>query len=154
MLKSVITAVTALSLATATPAAANGLDREDVGKLLIGLAAVAVIGSALENSDDSAATPVQHGNSWNGINRDNDWSRLNSNTQRSRRVLPADCLRRVETRFGVQRMYGQRCLERNYRHVNSLPERCEVRVYSSNGPRTGFDPVCLRERGFVSDRRN
>ena len=153
MLKSLITGVTALSLATATPAAANGIDREDVGKLLIGLAAVAVVGAAIENGNSSNDATVVHDNHWTNRNGGTNWGGLSSNNT-NRRVLPSDCLRRVETRFGVQRMYAQRCLERNYRHVNSLPERCEVRVFGSDGPRNGFDPACLRERGFTSDRRN
>jgi hypothetical protein len=162
MLKSLIAGVTALSLtmAGALPAAANGLDRETAAKLIIGLAAAAVIGSAIENNrDDNRSTQARdnHNNGGNnrnngGINRNNNWSDLNRNS--NRRVLPSDCLTRVETRFGTQRMFGQRCLERNYRHVNSLPARCAVRVYSDNGPRRGYDPLCLRDQGYRTNRRN
>ena len=151
MLKSLIAGVAALSLATATPAAAQGLDREDMGKLLIGLAAVAVIGAAIENNNDrsdKSSTPVHDQHNWSGINRNNNWSSLNNSP---RRVLPRSCVRRVETRFGTQRMFGQRCLEQNYRHVNHLPARCTVRVYTDNGPRNGFDPRCLREQGYRAD---
>ncbi len=155
MLKSMIAGITALSLATATPAAAQGLNREDVGKLLIGLAAVAVIGAAIENNNDNDDATRVHDNNWSGINRNNDWSRLNQNSTNNRhQTLPSACLRSIETRFGTQRLYGQHCLQQNYRYVNNLPERCEVRIFSSNGPRDGFDPVCLRARGFTSDRRN
>lgn len=156
MLKSLIAGVTALSLtmASATPIAAQGLDREDIGKLLIGLAAAAVIGAAIEeNREDNRPTQAHHNsNNWGGIdrNRTNNWSNLNRNS--NRRALPRDCLRRVETRFGTQRMFGKRCLERNYRQVNSLPGRCAVRVYTDNGPRRGFDPQCLREQGYRSTR--
>lgn len=157
MLKSLIAGITALSLATATPATAQGLDREDVGKLLIGLAAVAVIGAAIEeNRSNTQTSPAHHSNNWNGINRNNNWSGINPNggNHVRRSVLPHDCLRRVETRFGTQRMFGKRCLERNYRHVSNLPRRCEVRVFTSNGPRDGFDPQCLRQQGYRSDRHN
>lgn len=151
-MKSLIAGVAALSLATATPVAAQGLDREDMGKLLIGLAAVAVIGAAIEENRDRNESTRVHDNhnqyNWGRINRGNDWSNLNRS---NRRVLPRECFRRVETRFGTQRMFGQRCLERNYRHVNSLPGRCAVRVYTDNGPRRGFDPLCLREQGYRAD---
>lgn len=154
MLKSLIAGVTALSLATATPATAQGLDRQDVGKLLIGLAAVAVIGAAIEeNRDTPESTPAQHSNGWGGIDRGNSWSGLNSNNNNNRRVLPHDCIRQVETRFGTQRMFGRRCLERNYRHANGLPDRCAVRVFGANGPRNGYDPRCLRQQGYTTDRR-
>ncbi len=152
MMKSLIVTVTALALATATPASAQGIDREDLGKLLIGLAAVAVIGAAIEeNRDRDESTQVHdrhNDNSWSDINRGNNWSNLNRN---NRRVLPRECFRRVETRFGTQRIFGKRCLERNYRHVNSLPNRCAVRIYTDNGPRRGFDPHCLREQGYRAD---
>lgn len=160
MLKSLIAGVTALSLtlATAVPAQANGVDREDVGKLLLGLAAVAVIGAAIENNNrDNDRTTRVHDRPHRAphVNppRSNHWSDL-SHRNNGRWVLPRDCLRRVETRFGDIRLFGQRCLERNYRHVDSLPRRCAVRVYSNNGPRRGFDPLCLREQGYRSDRRH
>ena len=162
MFKPLIAGITALSLtiASTTPLQAQGLDREDVGKLLIGLAAVAVIGAAIEESRDNdrdRSTQANDTRQWSGINRNNDWSGLNrqhqSNTN-SRRVLPHACLQTVETRFGNQRLFGQRCLERNYRHVSRLPDRCAVQLYTSNGPRRGYDPLCLREQGYRSDRRN
>jgi hypothetical protein len=159
MFKSLIAGVTALSLtlATAMPAQASGLDRQDAGKLLIGLAAIAALSVAIENNnrrDRDRATPA-HEPVQRGINRNNDWAGLNRQhrNNNNHRALPRECLRSVETRFGTQRMFGKRCLERNYRHVNSLPGRCAVRVYTDNGPRRGFDPHCLREQGFRSDRR-
>lgn len=160
MFKPLIAGIAALSLtlATAMPTYAQGMNREDVGKLLIGLAAVAVIGAAIEeNRDRPRSTPVHDTNQWSGINRNNDWSGLNRQHRHSRdarRALPHACLRTVETRFGTQRMFGRRCLERNYRHASRLPERCSVRLYTSDGPRNGFDPLCLREQGFRSDRRH
>ncbi len=159
MLKSLTAGITALSLtlATAMPAQANGVDREDVGKLLIGLAAVAVIGAAIENNNRSNRRVTRVHDRTNHAPhvtppRANDWAGLNRSNRRN--ILPHDCVRRVETRFGNYRMFGHRCLERNYRHVNSLPARCAVRVYSNNGPRRGFDPLCLREQGYRSDRRH
>ncbi|PJI86014.1 hypothetical protein BC777_2371 [Yoonia maricola] len=157
MLKSLTAVVTALSLtlATATPTYAQGLSREDAGKLLIGLAAVAVIGAAIEeNRDRSTSSPVHDQRQWNGINRNNNWSDLNRQQTNSRRTLPRACLRSVETRFGDQRIFGKNCLENNYNHASRLPARCAVRVYTNNGPVRGFDPFCLRDQGFSTNRRN
>lgn len=155
MLKLLTAGVIALALASAMSAQASGLDREDVGKLLIGVVALAAIGVAVDNNnrreEESRAT-LQPAH---GISTGNSWSHRNDQRHDSRRrVLPHDCLRRVETRFGTQRMFGQHCLQRNYAHVNNLPERCAVRVYTINGPRSGFDPLCLREQGFQSNRRH
>lgn len=156
MFKPLIAGITALSVAfaSAAPAQANGLDREDVGKLLIGLAAVAALNAAIDRNNrddrrDESSTRTQH--------RNNSWDDLNRPRQRDHvrnRELPRQCLRSIETRFGTQRMFTQRCLERNYARVNRLPERCAVRVYSDNGPRSGFDPLCLREAGYRATRRH
>ena len=158
MFKHMIAGITALSLtfATAAPVQANGFDREDVGKLLIGLAAIAALNVAIQksNRDDRADEPTQTVN--HRSSRNNSWADLNRSRQRDNARnwdLPRECLRNVETRFGTQRMFGKRCLERNYARVNRLPDRCAVRVYTSNGPRRGFDPLCLREQGFRSTRR-
>lgn len=159
MFKHMIAGITALSLTfgTAGPVQANGFDREDVGKLLVGIAAIAALNAAVENNkrseraDDRTQTVDHRSN-----RHTNSWADLNRSRQRAHarnRDLPRECLRSLETRFGTQRMFGQRCLERNYARVNRLPDRCAVRVYTSNGPRRGFDPLCLREQGFRSTRR-
>ncbi len=156
MLKPLIAGITALSLnlAIAVPAQANGFDREDAGRLLIGLAAIAALSAAIDNNNrnerrEERSTQTQH--------RNNSWADLNRPRERERagnRDLPRQCLRNIETRFGTHRMFTQRCLERNYAHVNRLPKRCAVRVYSDNGPRRGFDPLCLREAGYRATRRH
>ncbi|EBA13944.1 hypothetical protein [Roseobacter sp. CCS2] len=162
MFKPLIAGITALSLtlATTTPLHAQGMNRDDVGKLIFGLAAIAVIGAAIDQNRDrdrDRRTQVHQTPQWNDAHRNNTWSDLNrehQNTQNSRRALPHACLRTVETRFGHQGLFGKQCLERNYRHVNRLPDRCAVRIYTNDGPRRGFDPLCLREQGFRSDRRH
>lgn len=157
MLKPLITGITALSLmfATVAPATAEGIDRDDVGTWLIGLAAVAALNAVVENSDrdKGAVTDVHdrqrsrerdrhnHGHAWGLLNR------------HQNRFLPWQCLRRVETRFGVQRMFDPRCLARHHIQANRLPDRCRVRIYTHNGPSRGYDPMCLRSHGYRLDRR-
>ena len=155
MFKPLIAGLTALSLtfATVTPATAGGLDQEDVGKIIIGIAAIAALNAAIENSRDGSDRSVQT----QVHDRHNTWSDLarpRSRHSDPRRVLPSECLRQVETRFGTQRIFGQRCLARNYRHASRLPDRCEVRLYTTNGPLSGFDPFCLRDEGFRTTRRH
>jgi hypothetical protein len=156
MMKTLVAGVTALSLtlASAAPAQANGLDREDVGKLLLGLLAVGVVGAAIENNQRREETQVQRqgSGSWAELNQPR--PRPDNRHDDRRRILPYECLQTVETRFGDLRLFGERCLERNYRFAASLPERCEVRVYSDNGPRSGYDPLCLREQGYRTTRRH
>ena len=78
MMKRLVAGVTALSLtlASAAPVDANGLDREDVGKLLFGLVAIAAVSAAIENNqrreNENAATQAHstpRNGSWADLNR-------------------------------------------------------------------------------------
>ena len=158
MYKPLIAGITALSLTlvSAAPVQAQGMNRDDVGKLIFGIAAIAAIGAVIDNNKRSDRRSQQTETVHDRSNRNNSWADLNRPRQRDHgrnRDLPRECLRTVETRFGTQRMFVQRCLERNYARVNRLPERCAVRLYTSNGPRSGFDPLCLQEQGYRSTRR-
>ena len=145
MFKSVIAGVTALSLtfATAVPAQANGIDRDDAGKVIFGLVALAVLGAAIENNNrrDSQPEVTRDPTPQHPINL--------GNQQR----LPQSCVRRIETRYGEHRMLLRRCLQRSDIRVRDLPNRCEVRLFTDDGPRNGFDPACLRQAGYRIDRR-
>ena len=160
MMKSLIAGATALSLtfASVSPAQADGLDREDVGKLLFGLVAIAAVSAAIENNrqdDDRPAATQAHtprNGSWADLNRPQ--HRPDNRLSERHLTLPAQCVQTVDTRFGPLRMVGERCLERNYRFAADLPARCEVRVYSDRGPRSGYDPLCLREQGYRINRRH
>ncbi len=72
MYKLLAASITALSLtlATVTPVHAGGIDRDGVGKLLIGLAAIAALNVAIENNRgrDDNATQAQS-RSWADLNR-------------------------------------------------------------------------------------
>ncbi|WP_052700963.1 hypothetical protein [Loktanella sp. S4079] len=148
MYKTFIAGLTAISmsLVSATPAHANGFDREDAGKLIIGLAAIAALNAALENrnrrsSEQASDRAARHPQGWTG-HRDR------------RNALPSQCLREIETRYGQHRMLMRRCLERNNVQLSRLPNRCEVRLFTIDGPRNGYDPACMRQEGFRIDRRH
>lgn len=159
MFKPLIAGITALSmtLATMTPAHANGLDREDIGKLLFGIATIAALNAAINHNNRNDRAETRNTQIQTINNNRQSWADLNRSRQQNAnrgRVLPRECLRTVDTRFGVQRMFDRRCLNRNYDRVNRLPNRCAVRVFTNNGPRNGFDPLCLREAGFRATRRH
>ena len=158
MYKHLIAGMTALSLSisTAAPVQANGFDRDDVGRLVIGIAAIAALSAAIDKNKRNERATEQAQTVHDRANRNNSWGELirqRARNQNRNRDLPRQCLRGVETRFGTQRLFEQRCLERNYARVNRLPDRCAVRLYTSDGPRRGFDPLCLREQGYQSTRR-
>ena len=155
MLKTLIAGVTAfaLTLGSAAPVQAQGLDEDAIGKILFGLIATAAIGAAINNARDNdrreRAPQVQVQRRYQPQTQHNYQPTFDDH----RMVLPRRCLVNVETRFGEHRMFGRRCLERNYTHAASLPNRCAVRVFAANGNvRRGFDPQCLRNEGFRARR--
>lgn len=155
MFKTLIAGVTAiaLTLSTASPAQAQGLDEDDIGKILFGLLATAAIGAAIRNArDDDRRPQVQQHQPRYGGGGGQSTGNNTGNNDRSMR-LPRGCLVNVETRFGEHRMFGRRCLQRNYAQVADLPRRCAVRVFAANGNiRRGFDPQCLRAEGYRARR--
>jgi len=80
----------------------------------------------------------------NGHHRDHrpEWRRHEA------RALPGECLRIIQTRRGQERIFSRHCLQREYRHVNRLPEQCHVRFRTDRGPREGYAARCLRQSGY------
>jgi hypothetical protein len=62
------------------------------------------------------------------------------------RVLPAYCLRQMQSNYRAVHVLPQRCLLRAGVHVHSLPQACRVHI-RGRGP--GYAARCLRHRGFV-----
>lgn len=71
----------------------------------------------------------------------------------SARLLPGQCLRSYETTRGAMRIFGQRCLEQNYKFTHSLPQHCERRVRTDRGMRFGYAARCLNRQGYELARR-
>ncbi|QFT58478.1 hypothetical protein FIU94_06520 [Sulfitobacter sp. THAF37] len=66
----------------------------------------------------------------------------------NRKLLPKQCFQSFDTRRGKVRMFGEHCLQRNFRHVNSLPRNCQYKFGTPNGLRTGYEARCLRDAGY------
>ncbi|MCF2906200.1 hypothetical protein L0666_14485 [Octadecabacter sp. CECT 8868] len=127
-----------LAITSLTPSSAQaGMSEEEV----FGLLSLLVIGAAIHNSrnDDPAPSPQ--------VNR-------TPRGESTRHVLPSNCRRDIETRRrGTVRMFTQRCLNNNYRHVDRLPQACHIRVRTENGQqRQGYSARCLRNAGFRTTR--
>ncbi len=67
---------------------------------------------------------------------------------RNSKLLPSQCFRSFDTRHGTVQMFGNRCLQNNFRHANSLPQHCRVQVRTYQGDRSGYDARCLRDQGY------
>lgn len=67
------------------------------------------------------------------------------------RALPAQCLDKIETRYGRQAIYDTRCMSQFSNLVAQLPQGCRVRVVTWGATRDGYDAPCLRDRGYFTD---
>ncbi|MBE1285286.1 MAG: hypothetical protein GJ676_18380 [Rhodobacteraceae bacterium] len=143
----ILIAALAVTGFTATPARAD----EDVAKVLAGLAALAIIGAAISNDRDDHVVhrrqPV----------------RIDPNPNKQNHVrpippaiarydLPRQCVRSFPE-LGGKRVLGLACLKQNYRHVQALPYACRVSVERGRKQRTGYETLCLRERGYRISHR-
>jgi hypothetical protein len=65
-----------------------------------------------------------------------------------RKLLPGECFRSFDTYEGRVRMFGRKCLEKNYRFAHRLPQQCMTAVRTDRGKRRGFEARCLRREGY------
>ncbi len=65
-----------------------------------------------------------------------------------RNLLPSQCLRRLDTPNGPRRIFGLRCMNRNFAQVRALPQNCERLVQTPRGARAGWSARCLRRSGY------
>ncbi len=75
-----------------------------------------------------------------------------SRQRADRKLLPQNCFRSYNTRNGAAHVFDQRCLQRDYAHVNRMPQSCAQRVQTREGTRIGYDARCLRRNGYSLDR--
>lgn len=174
MYKTFIAGITAISLtlSSAAPAQANGYSEEDIGKFLFGLLATATVVGIINNqNNDTVAptyvpppaqvhtpraphvTPAHPRQPRATPQQPRTLGQWYNSGQRPSKVLPRACLNDVKTRYGAQKMFQRHCLRVNYRGFARLPAACAVRVISVNGPRYGWDPQCMRQRGYSASRR-
>ena len=137
----------------------------DAAKVLAGLAALAVIGIAIDRRNDRreeeearqasrvyTPAPVVRRDDYR--HHDNRYGQKKSKGKKRsvRYALPSRCLRTFETRRGVRDLYGAGCLRRNNDRLASLPERCERRAFTNRGTRLAYSPRCLSDAGFFRVR--
>lgn len=138
-------AITGLS---AVPARADG----DTARIFAGLAALAIIGAALERSRRHTTVTKQY------IQPSHPQPTRPLKTRPmpsyiSRRDLPQTCLRNRSVNGQRRNLYGAHCLKNNYAHAASLPYACQLGYWDGQKNRTGYEPLCLRERGYRAVRR-
>lgn len=138
----VAAAATALALMTAAAVPARADSRsDDFAKALAAVAAVAIVGSALNDNNDRRATPVHQ-------------PRYKQERHRKHRatVLPDRCAVEVRGRRHNSVAYIERCLRRSGIDQR-LPRQCEVSIRMRGRDRTAYDQDCLLNFGFRTQGR-
>lgn len=155
MYRKFIAAISAASLtlslfAGAAPARAGG---DDLAKVLAGIAAIAIIGKAIDDSNDRKRAHVSRNSHGNGHGYRQ--APRPAPKRLARYDLPGQCLVKVDVgRNNAVRMFGKRCLKRNFRFSHNLPQACAQRVWTDRGVRRGYNPRCLRQNGYrIAGRR-
>lgn len=139
----IISTAIGITSLSALPARAGD---HDAARALAGFAALAILGLAIHNARDKDDTPtVSH----TAPQPNNHWVRPKPLPPRAARYdLPGKCLRNHKLQGGPARLLGLQCLENNYRYTSQLPYACRLQFDGNNISRTGYEPLCLRERGY------
>lgn len=157
-MKRSLAAALAFSLAitplSAQPARAQ--ENDQLLGLIVGIGALYVIGRAIAERGDAAAAPAppqvgqfrprapaMQSRSGHAPRAD----------ERSRKLVPAECFRRFDTRQGTVRGFPRRCLERTMHNAHRLPGHCLTQVRTERGPRSLYRAGCLRNKGWRMDDR-
>ena len=145
----ILAASLAVTSISATPAAAGD---DNLKKFLLGAGTLLIIGSALENGKAQVVIKDKDDKYAHGYGHGYGYKKYKKKKRRISKVLPRYCLRRIETRRGDVRMFGKRCLQRNYRYADWLPQDCKIRVktwrHGHRVTRVGYKPRCLRHYGY------
>jgi hypothetical protein len=149
---------TALALMTAAAVPAHADRRsDDLAKAAAAIAAIAIIGSALNERDDRSsrrgrAEPEdRHEGRRNGRQEHSRTVRPSYMFQRGA-VLPAQCAIELRNRRHTSVAYSENCLRRSGIE-GRLPHQCEVSYNSRGRTRTAFDQNCMLNSGFRTQGR-
>jgi hypothetical protein len=170
-----IALVAATSIAVTSLTAAPAHAKNDTAKILVGVAALALIGVAISQSNKSRrrnrttrSQPYDNGGIYNdggyrddniyndgGYRGDDDYYDDGSFTRPlprrvQRKVLPRSCKVQARTRSGRVPAYSGRCLNNNFRYANALPRQCSFRARTTrHGSRhTVYARNCLAQHGY------
>lgn len=119
----------------------------DAGDILGGLAAIAIIGAA-----------VNHYNKEKRKDRERATRQYTHVDPKPRNVkplpkrvarydLPQRCLRTFNA-YGQRPLLGTGCLNKHYKHANSLPQECKVGFWNGKKVKRAYEPACLRQQGY------
>lgn len=152
MTKSLLAFVLSATLAvTGLAAAPARADTNDIGKVLLGVAAIAVIAKVASDNKKQRAAPVYSAPTRNET-RNHAAPIPQRHVRANRKELPRACFGQYDTRRGALRGFGARCLQNNMRHHVRLPAACAQQVRTRHGRETIYAARCMRDYGYTIER--
>ncbi|WP_170372960.1 hypothetical protein [Ruegeria arenilitoris] len=144
-----------IALVVATAVAITGVSASqakaaDAHDILGGLAAIAIIGAAVNHYNKEKRKER--------VTRQNNYVYKPQNVRPDhirplpRRVarydLPQRCLKTYNGYSKKRPLLGPNCLEKHYKHANSLPQQCKVGFWDGKKVKRAYEPACLRQKGY------
>ncbi|MFD0910578.1 hypothetical protein [Ruegeria arenilitoris] len=144
-----------IALVVATAVAITGVSASqakaaDAHDILGGLAAIAIIGAAVNHYNKEKRKER--------VTRQNNYVHQPQNVRPDhirplpRRVarydLPQRCLKTYNGYSKKRPLLGPNCLEKHYKHANSLPQQCKVGFWDGKKVKRAYEPACLRQKGY------
>jgi len=172
MYRKFIALIVGTAIAVTGASASARADSQDLAKVLFGVAALAMIGKAIEDRKDrkeqeqaaqQTYQPPYHAqpNYPQPTYPRPTYPRPTYSQghgypipprpmppQVSRYDLPGQCIRTYTVNRTYLRLLGSDCLRQSYRYSGALPEACKFHFRDHTGSHTGYEPVCLRDRGY------
>ncbi len=137
----------AIAVAGVSASQARAADAHDI---LGGLAAIAIIGAAVnhyhkdKNRDRVSRQQKQVYVPPKAKHRD-----LRPLPRKVARYdLPQRCLRTYKGYSRTRPLLGTSCLNKHYKHSNSLPPQCKVGFWNGTKVSRAYEPACLRQKGY------
>ncbi|WP_170341268.1 hypothetical protein [Ruegeria arenilitoris] len=138
---------TAIAITGVSASQAKAADAHDI---LGGLAAIAIIGAAVNHYNKEKRKER--------VTRQNNYVHQPQNVRPDhirplpRRVarydLPQRCLKTYNGYSKKRPLLGPNCLEKHYKHANSLPQQCKVGFWDGKKVKRAYEPACLRQKGY------
>lgn len=115
----------------------------DAEKLLGGLAALAIIGVAVNEHKKRKKRRHQD------VSRNNhDYQPRPLPSRVARYDLPGRCLKPMKGYPGNSALLKPKCLSKHYSYTNSLPQFCKISFWNGERNKQAYEPRCLRQQGY------
>ncbi|GAB4543883.1 MAG: hypothetical protein Tsb0024_14820 [Ruegeria sp.] len=143
---------TAIAITGISASKARAADAHDI---LGGLAAIALLGAAI-NHFDKQTRPKTVTRTYNHIYNP---PKVQPPVRRPHHVrplpprvarydLPQQCLR-VFKHYSTERpLLATKCLDKHYDYSASLPQQCKVGFWNGKKIKRAYEPACLRQKGY------